>query len=73
MKQDESMVTWSFQQQLDLEENYQVTKWKIEYNVENGEKYVGISKTPYQNLMLDKWFIRIKEMQGTFCFYHKRW
>jgi hypothetical protein len=50
-----------FSQQLDLEENCQVTKWKTEDNVENGEKYVGISETPYQNLMLDKWVIRIKE------------
>jgi hypothetical protein len=30
------------------------TEGKIEDNFENGEDYVGIIKTPYQNLMLDK-------------------
>jgi len=58
---------------LDLEANRQVTKWETKDNLENGEKYVGISKTPYQNLMLDKRVLKIEEKPTcTFHFYHKR-
>jgi hypothetical protein len=37
-----------------LEANYQVTVKQIEDNLENGEEYIRLIKTPYQNLMLDK-------------------
>jgi hypothetical protein len=30
-------------------------------NLENGKEYAGITKTPYQNLMLDKRVLRTKE------------
>jgi hypothetical protein len=36
-----------------LEANHQVTEKKIEKNLENGEEYVELIKTLYQNLMLD--------------------
>ncbi len=55
------MVTQNLQQQLALEANRQITKWKTEDNLENGEEYVEISKNPYRNLMLDKWVLRIKK------------
>jgi len=36
--------------------------WKLEENnLENGEEYVGPTKTPYQNLMLDIWVLKTKE------------
>jgi hypothetical protein len=41
------MVTQSLQRQLDLEENYQVTKRKIEDNLKNGKEYARITETPY--------------------------
>jgi hypothetical protein len=47
------MVTQSLQRQLDLEANWQVIESQIEVNFENGEKYAGLTKTPYHNLMLD--------------------
>jgi hypothetical protein len=47
------LVTWSLQQHLGLEANQQVIERQIEDNIENGEEYVGLTKTPYQNLMLD--------------------
>jgi hypothetical protein len=33
----------------------------LEDNLENGEEYVGLTETPYQNLMLDKLILRTKE------------
>jgi hypothetical protein len=36
-----------------LEANHQITEKQIEENLENGEEYVVLIKTPYQNLMLD--------------------
>jgi len=48
------MVTQSFQQQLDLEANRQVIAKQTYDNLENGKEYVGLIKTPYQNLMLDR-------------------
>ncbi len=47
------MVTWSLQQQLDLEAKCQVTKRQTKNNIENGEEYVRLTKTTYKNLMLD--------------------
>jgi hypothetical protein len=41
------MVTWSLQQQLDLEVNQQVIKSQIEDNFQNREEYVGLIETPY--------------------------
>jgi hypothetical protein len=55
------MVTQSFQQQLDLEANCQVTKQETEENLENGKEYVGITKIPYRNLMLDRRVLIIEE------------
>jgi hypothetical protein len=40
------MVTRSLQRQLDLEANRQVIENQIEENFENGEEYVGLTKTP---------------------------
>jgi hypothetical protein len=39
---------------LDLEVNPQITGRRIEDNLENGEEYVGLTKTPYWDLMLDR-------------------
>ncbi len=33
----------------------------MEDNLENGVEYVGITETPYQNLRLEKWVLRIEE------------
>ncbi len=55
------MVTQSLQWQLDLEANRQITEREIKDNLENGEEYVGIIKTPYRNLMLDRQVLRTKE------------
>jgi hypothetical protein len=30
-----------------LEVNWQVIKKQIEYNLENGDEYAGLTKTPY--------------------------
>jgi hypothetical protein len=35
------MVTWSLQQQFDLEANCQVIKRQTKNNLENGKEYVG--------------------------------
>jgi hypothetical protein len=55
------MVTRSLQQQLELEANWQVIKRQIEDELENGKEYARLTKTPYQNLMLDKWDLKKKE------------
>jgi hypothetical protein len=39
---------------LDLEANRQAIEGQIDGNLENGEAYVGLIKTPYQKLMLDR-------------------
>jgi hypothetical protein len=44
-----------------LEANWQVIKSQTKDNFENGEDYAGLTKTPYQNLMLDKQVLRIEE------------
>jgi hypothetical protein len=44
-----------------LEADRQVTERRIEDNLENGEEHVGLTKTPYHNLMLEKQVIRKKE------------
>jgi hypothetical protein len=36
-----------------LEVNWQVIENQIKDNFENGKEYVGLTKTPCQNLMLD--------------------
>jgi len=40
------MVTRSLQQQLDFETNWQVIESHTKKNFENGEKYIGLIKTP---------------------------
>jgi hypothetical protein len=39
---------------LDLEANWQVIERQIKNNLENGKEYAGPTKTPYQNLTLNK-------------------
>jgi hypothetical protein len=39
---------------LDLEANHQVIERQIKDNLDNGEEYAGLTKTPYWNLMLDR-------------------
>jgi hypothetical protein len=46
---------------LDLEANWQVIEKQTKNNLENGEEYVGLTETPYQNLMLDIWVMKTKE------------
>jgi hypothetical protein len=46
---------------LDLEANWQFIESQTKENFENGEEYVRLTKTPYQNLMLDKQVLRIEE------------
>jgi hypothetical protein len=41
-----------------LEANWQVIESQIKDNFENGEEYTGLTKTPSQNLMLDKRILR---------------
>jgi hypothetical protein len=41
------MVTQNLQWQLDLEANRQVIERETQDNLENEEKYVGITETPY--------------------------
>jgi len=48
------MVTQNLHQQLDLEANWQVIESQTKDNLENGKEYVGLTKTPHRNLMLDK-------------------
>jgi len=68
------MMTCNLWRQLDLKTNRQVIKRKIEENLENGKEYVGINKTPYQNLILDKRILKTKKhMQGIGHLYHTRW
>ncbi len=55
------MVTRSPPQQLDLEANCQVARRQIKDNLENGKKYVELTKTSYLNMMLDKQVLRIEE------------
>jgi hypothetical protein len=52
------MVIQSLQRQLDLEANCQSLEKEIENNLENGKEYARITKTPYQNLMLDRQKLR---------------
>jgi hypothetical protein len=44
-----------------LEANWQVIKRQKEDNSENGKEYVWLTKTPSQNLMLDRQVLIIKE------------
>ncbi len=44
-----------------MEANHQVIEQKTQDNLENGEEYVGITKTPYWNIMLDKRVLKIVE------------
>jgi len=55
------MVTQSLHQQVDLEANRQVIENQTKDNFENGEEYVGLTKTPYQSLILDKQVLKTKE------------
>ncbi len=44
-----------------MEVNHQGPKKEIKDNLENGKEYVGIIKSPYQNLMLDRKVLKTKE------------
>jgi len=55
------MLTQSLQWQLDLEADRQVIERRIRENFENGKEYARLTKTPYWNLMLDRWVLRIEE------------
>jgi hypothetical protein len=44
-----------------LEANYQVIESQIENNLENGEEYARLIKTPYQNLILDRRILKTEE------------
>jgi hypothetical protein len=44
-----------------LESNQKNIEKHVENNLENGKEYAGLIKTQYQNLMLDKRVIIIKE------------
>jgi hypothetical protein len=46
---------------LDLEGNRQVIENQIKYNFENGKEYARLTKTPYQNPMLNRQVLRTKE------------
>jgi hypothetical protein len=46
---------------LDLEANHQGPKGKTKDNHENGREYVGITQTPYRNMMLDTQILRTKK------------
>ncbi len=46
---------------MDLEANYQVIESQIENNLENGEEYARLIKTPYQNLILDRQILKTEE------------
>jgi hypothetical protein len=46
---------------LDLEANWQVIENQTKDDSENGEEYVGLTKTPYWNLMLDIRILKIEE------------
>jgi hypothetical protein len=46
---------------LDLEANCQGIKRETKDNLENGEEYVGITESPYWNMMLDKKILKIKD------------
>jgi len=48
------MVIQNLQRQLNLEVNQQVIERQTNDNLEYGKEYVGLLKTPYWNLMLDK-------------------
>ncbi len=55
------MVVQSLQWQLDLKANRQGLERKIKNNHENGREYAMITKTLYQNLMLDRQVLKTKE------------
>ncbi len=44
-----------------MEANHQGPKGEIKDNHENGRKYVRITKTPYQNVMLGRRVLRIEK------------
>jgi hypothetical protein len=44
-----------------LEANWQFIESQTKENFENGEEYVRLTKTPYQNLMLNKQVLKTKE------------
>jgi hypothetical protein len=46
---------------LDLEVNWQVIEKQTEDNHENGKEYARLTKTPYQNLMLDIQVLKTEE------------
>jgi hypothetical protein len=61
MKEDESDGDLEFTTTIGLK-GKSANYWKSNKdNLENGEEYARLIKTPYQNLMLDKWVLRTKE------------
>jgi hypothetical protein len=55
---------------LDLEANCQVARRQIKDNLENGKKYVELTKTSYLNMMLDKQVLRIEERPARHMSFH---
>ncbi len=55
------MVTQSLQQQLDLEANHRVVERQTKYNLESGEEYVGLTKTTYWNMILDRKVLKTED------------
>jgi hypothetical protein len=61
MKQDESNGDSEFTATIGLEGKW-ANYWNQTKNkLENGEEYARLIKTPYWNLMLDKWVLKTKE------------
>jgi hypothetical protein len=46
---------------LDLEANHRGLEGETKYNHENGKEYVGITQTPYQNLILHMRVLKIEK------------
>ncbi len=46
---------------MDLEANWQLIEKQTKDNLENGEEYAWRTETPNQNLMLDRYVVKIEE------------
>ncbi len=57
-KQDESNDDLQFTTAIGFGGKLSSYYMKKKYNLENGEEYVGITKTPYWNMMLDRRVLR---------------
>jgi hypothetical protein len=61
VKQDESNGDLEFTTVIGFGSKLSRSWKKIKINLENGKEYMGITKTPYQNLILDRRVLRTKE------------